>query len=961
MAEARQFEGFSPSVQQAFRSFDPDEEVAAGALATALQRLHPDYAGGQLEKAEFIEIAPGRTVGEWADVLRAAYDAEGRAVIVDTRLALLALAAHDAGVLGALADAGALEPLRSEVDPALVPGSAELVAAVHTDEINSVAWSPDGTRVATGSDDSTASIWDPDTGREVVRLENQRSFVLGVAWSNDNARLATTSLDGSARLWNPTTGQALTTLRGHGGSVWGVAWSPDGRRLATASADNTARIWNPSTGQELITLDGHAEAVFAVAWSPDGTLLATASADHTARIWEPTTGKEITALRGHTGWLRSVAWSPDGSLLATASYDNTARIWDALTGEELATLLGHTDSVLCVAWSPGGTLLATAGADATARVWDPADGHERAAFRGHDGWVRSVAWSPDGTRLVSAGADRTARTRYVPGATRYEPPPADQTGLVHDEPVGSLDDQLNRVELAGVVGNYVREFLGDNVGTSFLVHVDGPWGSGKSTLLRFIRDDLQDHGDWVAVNFDAWRESKVGQPWPALLDSLRRAVRASRPGLRWTGLWWLRELPRRFGWASLLTGLVLIAALALAAGLLVHGGFDAGEWQSMLGLVLGALSLAGLVIPASRGLARFMAWGGATGSARAFVDQHANPMESVARHFRWLISLARKPVLFVIDDLDRCDDAYVVALLDAVQTLMRDAPPASRRRLRGVDPKRASGSSMVVIVAADGRWLRRSYEHAHEPFIDALARPGQPLGHLFLDKLFQLTIVVPSLSETRQQQFLAAVLKARDPTQTAAEGDEVAALVPDEELARDLDQAKSEDGIVEAMARANHDQRMRMAPKALERLASRTVRKNAARHVLQEYAELLPPNPRSMKRFVMNYGVLRASRTAEGGAVSIDHLARWAVVRSRWPALAEHLRTRPNDVKLFGKDGHDLAGVPKDLAPLFTDPEGRVAAVIGDFKAADVRACTGVGDPPAKEDDQAAAGDDSPA
>jgi len=331
-----------------------------------------------------------------------------------------------------------------------------LVQVVHDGAVQAVAWSPDGTKLATASMNHGARIWDAVSGHAVTPPLAHQGEVYGVAWSPDGTRVATASQDGTARVWNAASGRPVTPPLAHHGRVLAVAWSPDGKRVATASGDHTARVWNADSGQAVTPPLAHEDRVHAIAWSPDGQQVATAGDDHTARLWSALTGQAITPPLAHDDRVIAIAWSPDGRRVATGSYDGIARMWDTVTGQRVTPLLTHKDSVSAVTWSPDGQRVATASADHTARVWDAVSGQALTPPLAHRGKIHAVVWSPDGARVATASEDGIARIWDAGSRHPVTPPLAhkDKVTAVVWSPDGTRvatasDDHTARVWDAG--------------------------------------------------------------------------------------------------------------------------------------------------------------------------------------------------------------------------------------------------------------------------------------------------------------------------------------------------------------------------------------------------------------------------------------------------------------------------------------------------------------------------------
>lgn len=289
--------------------------------------------------------------------------------------------------------------------------------ADHAELVNSIAISPDGEILASGSSDKTIKIWHLPTRKLLRTLDGHTDWVNSVAISSDGQILASGSYDKTVKLWDVGTGKELASLTGHTDWVDAIAISPDGQIVASGSYDNTIKLWDVLTGRELTSLTGHKSWVCAVAISPNSSqpVLASGSFDNTIKLWDLVTGKEICTLTGHLDTVLSVAISPDGQILASGSADSTIKLWDLSTSKEICTLAGNSGWIWFVNFSPDGRTLATGSGNNTIKLWQVDTAKEICAIAGHSKEVFSVAYAPDGQTLASGSDDCTIKIwRVVP-------------------------------------------------------------------------------------------------------------------------------------------------------------------------------------------------------------------------------------------------------------------------------------------------------------------------------------------------------------------------------------------------------------------------------------------------------------------------------------------------------------------------------------------------------------------
>lgn len=212
---------------------------------------------------------------------------------------------------------------------------------------------------------------------DLFTLKKHNGSIYSVAFSPDGKRIVSGSFDYKAIVWDAQTGHETVTLTGHTGAVNSVSFSPDGNRIVTGSDDSSVKVWESQTGQEILTLKGHTESVRSVAFSPNGRLIYIDSKDNSIKVWNAPYGYVRDTLKGHSDVVNSISFSSDGRRMVTGSSDKSAIVWDARRGLETVALVGHTDGVNSVSFSPDGKRILTGSRDSTARVWisDPEAGH----------------------------------------------------------------------------------------------------------------------------------------------------------------------------------------------------------------------------------------------------------------------------------------------------------------------------------------------------------------------------------------------------------------------------------------------------------------------------------------------------------------------------------------------------------------------------------------------------------
>ena len=303
----------------------------------------------------------------------------------------------------------------------------------HSGWVNTIAFSPDGKQIVSGSYDwypwdrtntdvdDSIRIWDTDTGHEIRTIKGHSNSINSVAFSPDGKQIVSGSEDKTIKLWDASTGQEIRTFSGYSKSVKSAAFSPDGRFIVSCAGelnifshlfdespgDNTIKLWDASTGREIKTFSGHQDRVNTVVFSSDGKQIISGSSDKSIKIFNASTGRVIRTISDHQHSIQSIAFNSNGRQIAAGYGNGTIKLWNAATGREIRTMTGNQRLIYSAAFSPDKRHIVFGLNDGTVKLWDITTGRETRTLSGHSFPVDFITFSPDGSQILSGASDNT--------------------------------------------------------------------------------------------------------------------------------------------------------------------------------------------------------------------------------------------------------------------------------------------------------------------------------------------------------------------------------------------------------------------------------------------------------------------------------------------------------------------------------------------------------------------------
>jgi len=484
-------------------------------------------------------------------------------------------------------------------------------------------------------------------------------------------------------------------------------------------------------------------------------------------------------------------------------------------------------------------------------------------------------------------------------------------------------DRLNREgaakSLARLINNEV--FSGNNLQHGFMIHLQGEWGDGKSTFLNLIEKNLPiKDRKWIIIKYNAWRNQHINPPWWSFLNDIYRQSKEELPEFKSKLLLLLKENYRRIckyeSFKKIVTFLLMIFFVILFLynydslftiitknrNVISFNNKNEGiQLEVFAKLITSIGGIVGLLYSLSKFLSSpvFLR---SSNSTKSFLERSEDPMKKVKTHYEELVDNIKHEgyeLAIFIDDLDRCNDGYVVGLLEGIQTLFKDR-------------------KVLFVVAADRHWICQCFENHYSKYNEVAKQPAQKLGYLFIEKAFQLSIRLPKISNKTKEEYWSFILNTR---------------IEQKNNTVTLDEKLKKEVITKIETEKNKDQYF--DPKYLEKIQKeynlnsndaldavlQVIDSNAEdiKHRLKNHHTLIATNPRSIKRLANEYTMYRNILVSERKEFNRDKLFRWLILSNKYPQFTDWLESNPHlSISSLNKDLESLQK-NKDWEVLFYD------------------------------------------
>lgn len=458
----------------------------------------------------------------------------------------------------------------------------------------------------------------------------------------------------------------------------------------------------------------------------------------------------------------------------------------------------------------------------------------------------------------------------------------DQTKFRHDVAVevDELGRQSVAKEFVSLIENDIFSSTNDN---SFIVHLQGEWGAGKSSFLNFIKSELKSNQldkPWVVIEYNAWQNQHIEPPWWTLLNQIYRQAKNQVSSWRQRRILCLKENLRRIKWYNNWKNFIaIIITITFIIILLfnfqtIKNVFVSKTQNSDLvfisELIVGFGSALGVIHAFSKLLSGSILIRSSE-DAEGFIKKSQDPMSTIKQHYQSLIDnikLKKTNVAIFIDDIDRCNDEYVVNLLEGIQTLFKER-------------------KVLYIIAGDRKWLSKCFQNIYNNF-DVASNRADNIGELFLQKTFQLSIRIPSISSDYREKYWHNIIGLENHSSKKTSFEELNQAQKDE-IKEKISEAG--DNISNPQFMAELELNYDLTGNTVNNLIIKKVneKQKEFEHTLKDYHTILDINPRSILRLSNNYNIARAILISERKNYNPDKLVRWILIEELYPFVSDKL------------------------------------------------------------------------